>query len=373
MKHTPREPDNSFRMKRVPASWPIAPPRIVFVGEAPGETEARKSVPFVGAAGNVLNDLLRMANIKRSECMITNVFQVHPPNNDLDFFFIKPQKIKENGLESVYFGKGSPFFSGHGYLRTEWVAELERLKQELIKAQPRVIVALGALALWALTGHHEIGKYRGYALESTLVPGVRVIPTYHPAYIIRKYDWFPISGADLIKVRAAAESESKLCPDRQVWIEPTISDLLEFERVHLQDVELLSVDIETDYKRTKLIECIGFAPNPYISLVIPFIDRRKPGWNYWNTAAREVRAWEWVKRILEDPTVPKLGQGFLYDVSWLDFKMGIKVRGIIEDTMILHHSLQPEMQKSLNFLGSVYTNERAWKQRVDFSAHKVEA
>ncbi len=63
--------------------------------------------------------------------------------------------------------------------------------------------------------------------------------------------------------------------------------------------------------------------------------------------------------VLEGPW-PLLFQNGMYDLQYL-YKMGFRPRACLEDTMLLHHSLFPELQKGLGFLGSVYSNEAAWK------------
>ena len=79
------------------------------------------------------------------------------------------------------------------------------------------------------------------------------------------------------------------------------------------------------------------------------------------------KAWAWVKRLLEDETIVKVAQNQTYDVSWLKYMQDIEVRGTIHDTMHAQHSLQPELEKGLGFLGSTYTNEGAWKTLAKFS------
>jgi hypothetical protein len=66
--------------------------------------------------------------------------------------------------------------------------------------------------------------------------------------------------------------------------------------------------------------------------------------------------------VLESPTPRKLFQNGLYDIAFLWRAYGIKVMGAEHDTMLLHHALQPESLKGLGFLGSIYSDEGAWKQ-----------
>jgi hypothetical protein len=67
---------------------------------------------------------------------------------------------------------------------------------------------------------------------------------------------------------------------------------------------------------------------------------------------------------------PLLFQNGMYDMQYL-IRMGFNLRYAREDTMLLHHSLYPEVQKSLGFLGSIYTNEQSWKLMGRHRATKI--
>ena len=125
----------------------------------------------------------------------------------------------------------------------------------------------------------------------------------------------------------------------------------------------LSFDIETAEGQTR---CIGFAPSLRHAIVVPFWMPDPYFKKYWSPED-EIKAWTWVKDLLEDEHIIKVAQNQTYDVSWLSFKNNIKVKGLIHDTMHAHHALQPEMEKGLAFLGSIYTNEGAWKTLAKFS------
>ena len=101
---------------------------------------------------------------------------------------------------------------------------------------------------------------------------------------------------------------------------------------------------------------------------IEFIDERKEDWNYWNKTEEEY-AWSAVKTVLES-NFPKVGQNGLYDIQYLWRQYGLRVNNYLHDTMLLHHSLQPELPKGLGFLGSVYCSERAWKKLRTFEEEK---
>ena len=147
-------------------------------------------------------------------------------------------------------------------------------------------------------------------------------------------------------------------PPREIWIEPSLSDISEFISTHIAGCRLLSVDIETSGSR---VTCIGFATSASIAIVIPFDDIRKKDGSYWPSREDEVKCWHLVRSVLSDGSIPKLFQNGVYDISFLLRAYGIKVLGAAEDTMLLAHALQPESLKGLGYLGSIYSDEGAWK------------
>lgn len=358
--------------------------RIVLLAEARGEAEARFSSTLIGASGIELlrmlgeSQLLHLSPVDRDrisryyqtqdnthimaiwdnhpEIHRTNVFNLHPPSNDLTRFL----GAKSTALPGYPILKlpASKYHKPLGnFVRAEFAPELERLGDELIHHNPNLVVCLGNCALWALTGRTGITKIRGTTLTSNLtVAGFKLLPTYHPAAILRNYDLRPTLIADLMKASREADYPEIRRPEREIWIEPTLGDIETF----FQNMErsLLSVDIETSGTR---ITCIGFAPTTSTAIVIPFDDERQRDGNYWRTRADECEAWGLIKSILEDPTIPKLFQNGLYDIAFLWRSMKIKTFGATHDTMLLHHALHPESLKGLGYLGSVYSDQEAWK------------
>ena len=147
--------------------------RIFLVGECPGATEEREGRPFIGGAGMVLNGLLADAHIARESCYITNVVKVRPPANKFSWFYEKKKVEKKVRLVP----------------KPELQAGIEELHGELRAVAPNVIVPLGNEALKAVMGLDGITDWRGSILES---PFGKVIPTYHPAAIMRMWPWRPV-------------------------------------------------------------------------------------------------------------------------------------------------------------------------------------
>jgi uracil-DNA glycosylase len=323
---------------------------LVLVGEAWGDSEEKLKKPFVGAAGQELTRMLRDAGISREDCFITNVFNQRPPKNNVEHFF-GSKKEGVPGLPPLRKGK---------YLLPEFLFELARLEAEIKEQKPNLILALGATASWALTGNGKITSIRGFCTYGVLCP-YKILPTIHPAAVLRQWEYRPIVVSDFIKAKLEAEFPQIKRPARDIWIDPSLDDILRFFKDLLVPAERISFDIET---KNQTITCISFSPNPGVALTIPFHDERKEDWNYWPTLEEEIKAWSLVRAALDLPQ-PKLGQNGVYDMQYLWYKMGIPVRNYSDDTMLLHHTLQPELPKGLGFLGSIYTNEAAWKTLRD--------
>lgn len=320
-----------------------SPARIAIVGEAPGQDEAVTGRPFTGTVGHELTLLLRENGINRSECFLTNVFFSRPEGNRVENFFVK----KKEGLAHL------PPLSMGKYLHPSLAPELERLERELLACAPNLIIALGNTACWAILGTGGISKLRGSITWSEKFQ-CKVLPTYHPAFVLRSWESRPIVSIDFKKAAREYQTKALSYPNRRIITSPDLDDIREW--MHgLDSATILSVDIET--KRGQ-ITLVGFAASKNLALVVPFWDefaRR----SYWPTLEAERAAWLLVRTILAHP-VPKLFQNGMYDMQYF-FRNGIRVRNALHDTMLLHHALYPEMEKGLGFLGSIYTNEQSWK------------
>jgi hypothetical protein len=210
-----------------------------------------------------------------------------------------------------------------------------------------------------MAGTTGVGKLRGVTMQSThTISGYKILPTYHPAGILREYANRPVAVADLIKAGREQHFPEVRRPKCEIWIEPALEDMETFYERYIRTCRLLSIDIETSGNQ---ITCIGFAPSIDRALVVPFFDERRAGRSYWEDQETERRAWAFVRGICSDPAIPKLFQNGLFDIAFLLRSMGIGVRGAAHDTMLLHHALQPESLKGLAFLGSLYTSHSAWK------------
>ena len=127
---------------------------LMFVGEAPGADEDAKGEPFVGRAGQLLDKMIGAMGFGRGDVYIANVLKVRPPENRTP----TPE---------------------------EWAADGPYLKEQIRIVSPRVIVTLGRpAACYLLETDETMGRMRGRWAE---FEGIAVMPTYHPAYLLRSY------------------------------------------------------------------------------------------------------------------------------------------------------------------------------------------
>lgn len=305
---------------------PNAP--LMFVAEAPSTHEMVQGRPLVGPAGKLFNELLRDAGGVRSDCSLTNVI---------------PCKIKDI----------TEYIRPNGKFTDKGTAAVQDFRARLIDARPNTVVAMGRLACAALTGDARVMKLRGSPLESTLLPGVEVIPTIHPAATLpfrrMTHHRFTII-ADLRKALRHSEVPGVVRPKRSLLIEPTFAEAMAFLR-SLLDTRTVAFDIEV-YNHQ--VSCISFAADPAISMSIPFSH------DYW-TEDEEMAIWRAIADVLEDPHLEKVGQYVTFDVSFLISQNRIHTRGLVHDTYFAQKIMYPDFPASLEFQVSVYTDEPYYK------------
>lgn len=334
---------------------------LVILGEAPGADEEKTGIPFVGSAGRQLTESLESAGLRRASFHILNTFLKRPPNNDLadDSWTLNKTEFKrEYGYVPL-----TPSLKKR-YLRPELQWQIEELQTRLRVLKPDLILAMGATALWALTGQDAITQWRGNFFTS---PYGRAIATLHPASVLYQYSNMPLLWADLVKVRLWLEDKLPQPMRRRLWINPTSDEIAacyaRFAARKVDRLDPLGIDIETCPAIDQITTVsFSFADE---GICIPIWDRAAVSverQNYWPTATAELQAWKWIRRFARLPHY-KVMQNGSYDSQYLmDAPLDIRARNWRDDTAVLQHSYQPELQKALGVLASLYLNEPSWKQ-----------
>ncbi len=129
--------------------------QILFIAEAPGQTEDETGRPFVGRAGKLLDNMILSMGLKREDVYIANIVKCRPPGN---------RKPKQDEMDAC---------------KHFLLSQIDIIK-------PKVIVALGNTALEGLTGSGGITKRCGEVEE---FKGIKLIPCYHPSAILRNPNW----------------------------------------------------------------------------------------------------------------------------------------------------------------------------------------
>jgi DNA polymerase len=142
---------------------------LMFVGEAPGADEDVQGIPFVGRAGQLLTKMIQAINLERDHVYIANVIKCRPPENR------NPEPDEVATCEPFLF-------------------------QQIDAVRPKVIVALGSFAAKALLRSNEsISRLRGRIYDFR---GAKLIPTFHPAFLLRSPDRKRDAWEDLKRARA---------------------------------------------------------------------------------------------------------------------------------------------------------------------------
>ena len=332
-------------------------PKIVIVTEFPGKTDLVTRTLLSGETGRILWELIDEAGIPREDIKVLSVLPVRPGSGKIEEFCLNKKDADAESLGYGYPSYPKTYIKAGKYLHPKFLCHLNALEASLRELKPNLVVCLGSFATWALLGTSKLTALRGTATESTLVPGLKVIPTDHPVTIIREWSQRVIAGADLLKAKREAEFPEIIRPKRKIYVVETREDV-DLAKNVLKAQSRLTLDIET---KAGQITCVGFAISPEEAYVIPFTDERKPGNNYWADLMDEVHAVLAVREICETVTIDKVLQNGVYDIQYLWRVHNTKTLGFRDDTMIMHHVLFSELPKSLGFMGSIYTNEASWK------------
>lgn len=339
---------------------------IMLVGEAPGQTEALLRKPFVGDAGQDLNELLKAADINRDDLYITNVCKC------------RPWEIKEHPIsKQKYHINRTP-------LPDEMRSCIEYLHAEIEAIKPKVIITLGGIATSAIEGKKvkitdRMGVPSLYSKSGTGTASiyktekrVYVVPTLHPSYISRnggvrtKTGDLTVMGAqvteniqrakDIIHNNVLFHEHRYLIVDNREKLEKVIATA--------KERKVVAFDIETEglgfWDR---ILGVGFAVDIGVACYIPFLanDIFSSGLReFWT--GRDISKEDVVSKLkdmMEDPSIQKSAHSSKFDMRGLRREFGISVTNLFWDSMCgaylldenTSHKLKDIKNKHIDLLG----------------------
>lgn len=280
---------------------------ILFIGEAPGETEDARGKPFVGKSGDVLRGMLDRIDLDLDECRVTNSIICRPPKNE----------IKDKHVSCCH-------------------PNIVRVVQEF---RPKVIVLVGMSAVSSVIGAEwkkdlgQLGRWVGWTIPSRKW-NAWLVPTYHPSFLLRSGEDQALEREMRQHLRSAKKLLGKPFPD--------------VTRKDLEDQVEVILDESAARKRLKALrrsegtltfdfECTGLKPErPEHRIVCASFCL-----NHRDTFACMItpELMPILSKVLLNPGTRKQGSNLKYEERWTRYKLGHGVANWYWDTMLAAHVL----------------------------------
>lgn len=328
--------------------------KIMIVGDAPSAQDEKDALPFMGGAGELLSQMLSSVGAKPTEIFYTNLSKYRAPGNKFRAL------LDDNGLPGE-----------------QLLSSLAELREEIMEVRPNVIIPVGVYSLKFLTGkgrwvknketkqfdYTGIGDYRGSILEGTgFTGGTKCVPTYSPTAVLQQYELKHIARLDLRRALEQSQFPEIRRPSKHIVIEPqgiertawldwlkSVPGTLD-PTGRFKSAPFLTADIE--YVGSRLL-CLGATRNADVAVVFRTTT---------NAAVAEMRD-------LMLSGVPLCFQNGMFDCSILEWFYDIPcIQYLKHDTMIGMHVSYTEFPKDLGFIGSIFTEQPVWWDKVDWKA-----
>lgn len=298
---------------------------IAIVGEAPGYNEAQRGIPFTGQSGKLLDTVLKHYKIDRSEVFLTNACLCR----------------NEDGTTPT---------------KAAITACHPRLIHELQDRESKTVVALGNSAAESVMGKTKITQLRiGPPKESPYLPGVRIVPTLHPAAALRQGDVFPHIVTDFGKINN----------DLLVWTPPEyfvayteVQALDSLQAIYETRPEFVVIDIECDIEKDTAFD----HPNQYGMLCVGICYAK----NKVLVLSEEVMGIQSVRDKLGEllREIQFVTQNGKFDIAGLYSLCGPLKASY--DTLLMHYLLdeRPGIH-DLEQMGVEFLGAPSWKKEID--------
>ena len=341
----------------VPAYKPSNNKAGLLLGDAPAKHEVEKGAPFVGEAGQELNDALKEVGIVRSLWALDNVIGCranvgHDGRDDFDAIDYRLRKEKKNGK--------SPDHEKH---------PTEHCRPRLDKTlnQHTNIITLGTRAARALLpGNPSVMSIRGGPVEPRHNGRrVKVLPTVHPSFVRRARRWRRVFQADLRRAQRFF-SGTLQWKDPVIYYEPS-PEVLEW--FFAQPSRFWSYDVETDAKEPlwAQLRCIGVSRDANAeerakgfqdaAIVAPF---RHINGSVYTEPTYLSEYYRIFQEVFVDGRMWVAHNGGWYDRLVVENRLGVTPAPLL-DTILLARLTASELPKSLGVVGSIYTDVCSWK------------
>jgi DNA polymerase I-like protein with 3'-5' exonuclease and polymerase domains/uracil-DNA glycosylase len=330
------------------------PRKLMIVTEAPSVADLKVGLLGQGPSGHLLETTLKQLGLPLSAVFLTSVLRYRPYSDDPETAFAL--KLKDRTPE-------------HKLVDEKWASPAalfgrQLLLQEVEECQPDLVITLGNVSMWALTGLWGARKWRSSILPSRGVgKPYKVIPTYSLTAVLREYPLRQILLHDFR--RALTELETGPIvepPNYQFIIRPgfeqakaTLVSLL-IRLAYSPTPVKLSADIETRAGHTACF-CIAWSTTEAICIPWMCVERLEGFWS----VDEEVELIELTQAIWRHPNASLTWQNGAYDHQY-EYRWHFVLPSMGFDTMVAQHSMFSISPKSLDHLSSLYcAKHRYWK------------
>jgi len=319
-------------------------PQLLIVGEAPGPQENEAKTPFIGPSGQLLDEMLKEAGIPEADVRWTNAVRCWPSDDHG-----KTIRPSDNALT-----KCRPY-----------------LDEEIEHVRPKAIVCLGAVATKSLLGlRAAMGTLHG---QITQYKGIPVIPTYHPAFVLRgNLEARAAIVGDLQIARMQYHRTVNAPVDyRLITKKRDLHELVDRLIADCRDKRLqhgaIAVDLETTglhaFDPKAAIVSIQIAWGTGQAALIPLFHNDLMGRAF--TTVDGAASFQRNIKFLLESGIPVVGHNYSFDHKWLYSKLGIETRNVRFDTMYAQHCLTGGSRPaSLGYLSSAYLGFPPYKRQM---------
>ena len=335
---------------------------ITVITESPREKDVEVGRPLVDSAGMEFTQSLKSIGIPRNALNITTALACRPPENDLDKVLVYHGR---NNKKRIKAGE-DPLPHPLDCCRPRMMHDIGNTKN---------LVTLGKVAMQAVTGAaSSITEVRGGPIEGrfdaigNFITGgkekldVKVLPTLHPAFVLRARRWTRAFRSDLS--RAFRWFQGLLgWQEPKITLNPTPDELEAF----LSDESVPYIyDVETTFDDPLIakLKCVGIATETE-AMVVHFysIESYTPSYR----SDEELRIRGILRNFFIDPLKLKVGHNAgAFDRAVIENHFGVTPQPLM-DTILLHRLVESELPHRLGYIGSVYTDVTSWK-----AAHTAE-
>jgi len=292
---------------------------IIFIGEAPHTEEIKQGRPFVGRSGKLLGKLLEKIGINREEVVVANALKcmIIP---DI------PKSVVNQAMKCC-----KPY-----------------LEDTILIANPKLIVCLGDNALKQLMGRNvgAISKQRGRILEYN---GSLVIPTFHPAYVLRGcHPEFPDIDESIMYSR-----ERLILKDFMLIKEVMNNGVKPIENKHGDYIPVSARQFRTQFAKSKILAFdVEWEGDKLLCMSATDTEGKAFVYTIWNNLIPKD-----VRTVLENPDIIKVVANRPSDEVMLSKLAGCNVKGTINDVFLMAHLIDENIEKiSLEYLANTYSS-----------------